>query len=217
MNRDSSEEEAENPFEAPAVRPIPATPDLGDPWSEMSRESAESTRQEYVSHEAAVKAVGKLNYAGVVGFGIMASGMLVIGLLASFEGTRIHETSGIDGPATMLNGIIYCGVAALAYSLGYGLGRLQPWARWLQAICAGIAVLFFVTVLCNVVGLVIFGHIASLMFSSKSAVVFSAEYQSIIQRTPRIEAEANPLYWILPGVIFVLFTLWVVGAMIVDL
>ncbi len=196
MNPYSSQDEFENPFAAPEARPTPGYKATGDPWAQSSEEVDEVTRRAYIQHEASVRAIGSLNYIAMFFLGIIAPILIVFGIMAFIAPEQLNEENPeVLGAIMLVGGLFVLGVAVLSFFLGRGLRRLQPWSRWTQGVLSAIQIPASLIGL-NPVGLLISGYITYLMFSEKSAFIFTDHYKGIMRRTPHIKPRTSIIVWI---------------------
>ena len=183
-----------NPY-APPLAPIGGVPIPTD----ANLAAAESMRRAYLTHETNVKSIGSLYYLGfVVTLIIVVAGLVIF-------------ISGAYGQAGPVVGLVSFGfnavIGAMYFAMGYGLTKLQPWARWTAVVLAGLPLTLYVLVVLYVLVLsptpaipalfgsviccLIFGYILYLLLSPKSGVVFSHEYKDVIARTPHIKYKTS--------------------------
>lgn len=137
-------------------------------------------RKRHINHEAAVRSVGMLYYIG-------ASLLGMVGLV-----------SLIDGKQGALIGLLFVVLSALYFMVGRWFRVLNPKARVPGTILAALGLLGFpIATLVN-------AYILYLIHSEKGKVVFSDNYQAVIEATPGVKRKTSIVVWILLG-IFVLF------------
>jgi len=183
-----------NPYAAPES-PLDAAPVSLD----ANLAEIEATRRKYLNHEASVKSVGSLHILG----GIFLTAMVIFRLADS-------NARGLTGIPEVIILILLLGVN---FALGFGLTKLQSWARWVDAafFCIGIlmniasfSIVLFVApgalsgpIVGNLIGtlfgFLIYGYVLYLLLSPKGAMVFSAEYKEIIKATPHIKYKTSCL------------------------
>ncbi len=151
------------------------------------RDNAEELRQNHLSHEAHVKAVGFLYIVAGCLFGIS-------GCTVAFdpETSRRHQFAPLYG----LLGLTF---ALTLISTGMGLRKLRPWSRTLSGVIAGVGLLIFP------VGTLVNGLVLYLLFSDKGSMVFSDLYRRVIAATPHLKYRTPILIWILLGLVLLLF------------
>lgn len=206
-----------NPYAAPVTEIRLIQSDF-----DVDNSEAEAVRRLYLGHEAAVKSIGLLHYLGAFIGTIAVVGTLVV-LAASVRGEAL--SLALVGVAT------YCVLTGGNYALGYGLRRLQPWARWTEAtfFLFGLLSTFAMMIgmfvmksaelaIPSIVGITIYSYVLYLLLSPKGAMVFSPGYRAIIEKTPHIKYKTS---WIVKlaiaiffGVITLAVVLGVIGAMV---
>ena len=92
--------------------------------------------------------------------------------------------------------------------VGTGLRRLRRWARIPTGILSGLGLLGFP------LGTVINAYILYLIFSQKGKMVFSDEYQAVIEQTPHIKYRTSIVVWILLGLVLALMALGIIMAFV---
>ena len=182
-----------NPY-APPLAPIGGVPLSTD----ANLAAAERMRRNYLSHEANLQSIGSLYYLGA---------LLTLVVLVVWAVVFFIESNGQAGPAGIMAYGFYAVIGALLLAMGYGLTKLQPWARWTAVVLAGLPltlyglVVLYVLVLSPtpaipalfgaVICCLIFGYILYLLLSPKSGVVFTHEYKDVIARTPHIKYKTS--------------------------
>jgi len=151
--------------------------------------AAEEMRKSHLSHEASVKSIGFLYFLGGAAITFAAIAMM-IGAVAGRNQAGAPIVIGV--------GLLLLALAAGQIIVGYGLRRLQPWARIPTGILSGIGVLGFP------LGTIINGYILYLVFSKKGSTVFSPEYQDVIRQTPHIKYKTSIVVWIVLGLVLLL-------------
>jgi len=215
-----------NPFAPPraVIGPRASEIDFGDDAE------AESIRREHLSHEASIKAIGLLCYLTAGFFGFVT--VIVMFAMSGLVGNG-NVPIGPDGPGRnlllLLVFLMYGGISLVSFALGFGLRRLQVWARFTMMVFSmlallydlgvGVVVLAFldtpnppVTFLILFFPGLILAYTFSLLIVPKSGMVFSAEYKSIIARTPEIRTKTSLIIKLLLGLLVALFLLGVIGA-----
>jgi hypothetical protein len=133
---------------------------------------AETIRKAHLTREASIQSIGTLYLIGAfVGctFGIVIA-------LSS------HDRPLAVRAGTLLVFVLF---AAFQVWVGIGLHRLRPWSRIPSGILSAIG-LFGVPI-----GTLINGYLLYLLFSKKSATVFSAPYRGVIVATPHIKYKTS--------------------------
>lgn len=163
---------------------------------------AEQMRREYLSHEASVKSIGFLYLiGGAIGVLYCVVGLFsLIGFIFSDE-----FQAGNVGPAEIgvvfVVGLIMVGMTWLQIWAGLGLRRLNPAVRTATTVLSAIGLLGFP------VGTLISAYILWLIHSAKGKVIFSPEYQKVIQQTPHIKYKTSVVVWIFLGLLLLLVLL----------
>lgn len=160
----------------------------------LGNHAAEATRNAYISHEASVKSVGVLYYLGGVALFLVGIGALIPGFAGKGEA------------AAFIASPILLALGTGQFCVGRGLRRLRPWARISSGILSGIGLLGFP------IGTIINGYILYLVCSQKGAVVFSSEYQAVIQQTPHIKYRTSIVVWIVLGFVLLLVAIGIIMA-----
>jgi hypothetical protein len=153
--------------------------------------NAEEIRKLHLSHEASIKSVGTLYLLGGTFMALGAVGLLFTVLLDS-------SSRGAPKAISLTQFIIFLPLAVLMFWLSSGLKNLNPRARTVAGILAGIGLIGFPF------GTLINGYILYLLFSAKGKMVFSDEYKSVIEATPHIKYRTSLLVWIFLGIILLL-------------
>jgi hypothetical protein len=167
----------------------------------VGNNEAEEVRKEHIKHEASVKSVGFLYLLGgtlVLVFG----GIGLVGVGASAPAADAMMGVGF-GAVIVLMGVLYL-------ATGLGLRRLKPWSRIVAGIFAGIGLLGFPF------GTIINAYILYLLLSGKGRMVFSSEYQTIIEQTPHIKYRTSIIVWIFLGILLLLLAFVLFSAVSVS-
>jgi hypothetical protein len=192
---------------------------------------AESTRLYHLSHEASIKSMGLVCYlAGMFCFlftifGILA-GLGIIKGNAPAPGTSPEIVRMIMWIGAAVWG--FAGIVGLGF--GFGLRRLQVWARWtgmvllvlsfLYSLLMGLFMVFLIPgpsfvpvlfVLLVVVAVQAFTFY--LLAIPNSGMVFSAEYHLVIEKTPGIICKSSLIVKILIGLVVALMVLLLIGVL----
>lgn len=139
----------------------------------------EEIRNEHIKHEASIRSVRILYYLPALGLTFGGIGM-------SYGGDR----------QVLAVGAAFLAIGVLCLFVAHGIGKLRRWTRIPVGILSGIGVL-------NIpFGTLINGYILWLFFSKKGTMVFSDEYQGIIERTPHIKYK-TPVLVIIFGVLII--------------
>ena len=152
---------------------------LTDAETLVASDDVEAYRQRYLAHEASVKSIGTLYLLG-------AFLLTLIGLTMVVTTAAAGEFLSVG----LLVGAIYVVLGTLQGFVGYGLRRLQRWAR------IG-AILFSVVGLLGIpIGTLISVYFLYLLLSEKGRIVFSDEYQRVIEQTPHMRYKTSLVVWI---------------------
>lgn len=152
----------------------PYAPPLAD-LSPQERPDAVRLREEHINVEATIKSVGVLYFLGALFLiAVCAAGL-----------TRV--SGGGD-----LAWAIFLGVLGIFQGwTGYGLRKLQGWARIPAIIFSCIGLLAFP------LGTLINGYILSQILSKKANFVLTDEYKAIIATTPQVKRKTSKVVWVL--------------------
>jgi hypothetical protein len=158
---------------------------------ESQSTEAEAIRNEHLSHEASLKAVGALYY--------LSAAMLIIGgvsLVVGPGGDDAARGGAMQGP--IAGGLLLL-LAVGAGALGFGLRRLKSWTRIPAAIFSGLGML-------NIpIGTLINGYILYLILSRKGRTVLSAEYAEVVAQTPHLRYRTPVYIWVILAILVLLF------------
>lgn len=169
----------------------------------VSGSEMEAIRNEHIKHEASVKSVGILYLIGgaaSLGLGVMAA----VGVGFAPGGT------GADAGLAVGLTAVFVVLGAFQIAAGLALRRLRSWARVAAGILSGIGLLGFPF------GTLINGYILYLLFSKKGQMVFSEEYQRIIEQTPHVKYRTSIIVWIFLGILLLLILLGLMGALFAN-
>lgn len=183
-----------NPY-APPTAPIGATAARtpGKPTA------AERIRREYLSQETSLRSVGSLH--------LLVALMGVVFLVIAIATERGRPVSALGYDLEVL--LIYLAFVAFHATLGYGMDRLRPWARWVEAVLMGLTLPAGVVgivkvadpravvptlIMAGLVGLIP-AYILYLLFGRKGKYVFSPEYQDVIAQTLYLKSRTSPAAW----------------------
>jgi hypothetical protein len=192
-----------NPFQAPKAR-------IGGLASEVDDTDlghAELIRREHISHESSIRTLGILYYLGCF-FGLIATFFMF--LMGS--GVIPLPQNNPNMPADTMRyfflgaGAFYFFITILFGFLGYGLRKLQVWARWTILVLTSLSLLYtlgvsvlaafanpIIGLVSLAIGSIIPGYILYLVASPKAGMIFSAEYKAIILKTPHVKAKTSLL------------------------
>ncbi len=213
-----------NPFRAPVAT-------IGGPILSETGTDAELIRRTYLNHEASVKSLGSLYYLGAifgaiatVGYGLAAAGLFKI---------PVQDNGGAEVDPRLIMGVstlFMLVMTGINGGMGYGLHKLQTWARWVVMVLTGMSLGFVVIALIvmavaspmvagiaalvytipSLIGIYIF----YLMASAKGAMVFSPEYREVVRQTPYIKYKTSILIKIFLGLIIALVVVGVIVGII---
>ncbi len=175
----------ENPYAAPRdIAPMPAA----------DTSEAETVRNNYLKQEANVKSVGSLYF--------IISVFLVIGAFSSWRAVQRASDPGAVLPTVSA---IFGAAGILGLIVGFGLRRLESWARILAIILSGLAVIAsLLNMPSGFIGLVIHAYLLSVLASPKTSLVCSPYYKEIIAATPHVKYRTSKVVWILLGLLLVI-------------
>ncbi len=159
--------------------------------------AAEEMRKEHLKHEASIKSVGVLYYLG-------GAGLLLLGIFSVSLGGKSRD--GAETAVSIFIAALFLVLGAGQLWVGTGLRRLRKWARIPTGILSGLGLLGFP------LGTLINGYILYLIFSQKGKIVFSEEYQAVIEQTPHIKYRTSILVWILLGLVLFLIVFGILAA-----
>jgi hypothetical protein len=142
---------------------------------------AEAIRREHINCETNARTLG--------GLYIIGGTLLLIGGLAGVIG-KDHEAGAIE-----MGICILLGVGNLV--LGRALRKLQPAARIIACILAGIGLLAFP--IGTAIGIIILVS----FLGAKGRMVFSPEYKEIIAATPHVKVKTSIVVKIMLGIVLV--------------
>jgi hypothetical protein len=184
----------------------PPAAEIGPSTEGVDRE-AEDFRRAFLRQEAAVKAVGLLDYvlAAFWAPAVVGSALATLGVIAPpwRRGGDLDSAARLELAGAML---FHINCFVLLVAVGRGLRGLRPWARRVEAALMGITLIgaiawasyaaatrlipvnfAFAASLALPAALVAF-----LLLSPETAVVFSDAYRSAIARTPHLRPGALP-------------------------
>jgi len=145
----------------------------------------ETTRREHLKHEAAVRSIGTMYYAGSVLWSLFG----VYFLLVAVRGTEFTAW-----PLAVVS--LVFGLASVV--VAWGLRGLQRWAASAAAVLSALSlpVVPF--------GTVIGAYVLVLLRSAKGRRIFARDYASIVAATPHLEPGGSRVVWIVFAVATVL-------------
>jgi hypothetical protein len=215
-----------NPYAAPSA-PLGDAPTLtGGPLAEV-----EAIRRKYLSHEASVKAIGALNFAGAVVLAFAAVALIVGMYFVGPDAIKVGPVAFMPRVILGVLAVVYLAMAVLSGTLGIGLRNLRPWSRWGTAGLTAFSILVNLGSLSSTalrgkpedlapsvagtfIGVAIGLYILNLVIGKKAPYVFSPAYQEVIAQTPHIKYKSS---CILKGALvffLVLVLLIVIGAIV---
>jgi len=137
---------------------------------------------------------------------------LLGGILFAF-GTVVMIVSLATGAAmggVSMGSILIPVLACVQCVVGYGLRKLQGWARIPAGLLAVLGLLAFP------IGTIINGYILYLLFGRKGQMVFSIEYQDVIEQTPHIKYTTSFVVRVLFVLLLALIGMGIVAALFVG-
>ena len=171
--------------------PAPIPPPLPD--SIIS--DAEAIRKAHLTREASIQSIGTLYFIGA--FIGCAAGVLAV-------------MSGHGRPLAVRVGmlLVFVLLAAFQVWVGIGLRRLRPWARIPSGVLSAIGLISIP------IGTLINGYVLYLLFSKKSATVFSAPYRGVIAATPHIQYKTSRVVLVFAFLLLAVLSLLVIAAIL---
>lgn len=176
-----------------------------------------SIRLAHVGTESAIKSVGQLCFlvASLSVLGMAEFVLVAVGILPVEDAIKKEVGSGlIVAMAWVLVAFLFANAAAQA-ALGYGLTRLQAWARWTVVVLTvislvsglgmgvGICLAYPAWGLIGLlVGVAIHAAILFPLLTPGAGLVFSREYKDVIRATPEIRSRMHWLLKLCLGLIF---------------
>ena len=145
----------------------------------------EAVRREHLAHEASVRSIGTMYYAGSVLW-------LLFGLYFLLVAVRGNDFT----PWPLAVVALVFGIASVV--VAWGLRRLHRWAASAAAVLSALSlpVVPF--------GTVIGAYVLVVLRSAKGRRIFTRDYASIVAATPHIEPGGSRLVWIVFAVAAVL-------------
>ncbi|MFM7132397.1 MAG: hypothetical protein ACKO0V_23865 [bacterium] len=173
--------ESDNPYAAPES-------DLaGAVYVATGVDDAEQIRNQHISAEASVRAIGTLDIIGAILL-VIASVGIIIGGVSAEEGQDKGGAIGL--------GCFYLGFGILSFLVGLGLRRLKNWARITSAILCIPGIVSPITWL-----------ILYYLLNKKAVFVCTPEYAQIREMTPHIKYKSSIIVKVLLGLLLVVFLL----------
>jgi hypothetical protein len=140
-------------------------------------ENAQEIRKVNIKHEASIKSIGHLYYFSAILMPLAGLGIML-------GESSMGVARWITGSLLLVLGIVY-------FKLGGWFIKLNPKAKTPGTILACLG-LFAIPL-----GTLINAYILYLMHSSKGKLVFSSEYQVVIDATPEIKYKTSKIIWAL--------------------
>ncbi len=154
--------------------------------------SAESIREEFISHEASIKSIGLLYALGAVL--MVFVGLIILG--GTLFGSM--RSGGAEAETIILVvAIFYLGLGLLQGAIAYGLRTLQTWARYVAVVFSALGLIAIP------IGTIISGYFLYLLLSQKGTMVFSEEYKQIILETPHVKRKTSVVAMVLLALLIV--------------
>lgn len=147
----------------------------------------EDIRQFHFSTESSIKSIGVLFYLSCFGFLLGA----IVTLLNTFSGE----------PVAFVLFVIFAALTALSGFTGHGLRTFKPWAKIVATIYSIIGLLGFP------LGTILNIYFLCLYWGKKGRMIFTPEYQNIIDATPHLRYRTSKAAWI----VLLIFVLLLVG------
>jgi hypothetical protein len=158
-----------NPYATPQTTVAGESPLLNDP---------ETIRRQYLTHEASVKSVGTLYLLGAI--------ILVFWTLFNVHALVTGSEYAKESAWSLVAFLSV--VTVLQFWTGMGLRKLRKPARAVGAIFSAIGLIGIP------IGTIISAYILYLLMSKKGNMVFSPEYQQIIEQTPHVKYKGSKVF-----------------------
>ena len=186
--------EIENPYRSPTAESTVAIPPITQ---------AELIRRQHLNHEASIKAIGGLYLLGAMIWLALAIGVVVTVL----AGPGFNFGPTFPAPASWVSlmlgfFIVIPGIA------GWGLRTLRPWGRWMAVLIS--VVMIALSIWSPGIGVLLSGYVLYLLLCKKGQMVFSQEYQQIIQQTPHVRIKTSAVTW----VVLILFIVGMISLLV---
>lgn len=144
----------------------------------------EAIRREHINHEASVRSVGSLYY--------LSAFFLLVGAAVVLRGDFMEAPYiGIE------LAVVYSFFALVIVPLGRGMRKLRSWAKVPVTILSCFGLLAFP------IGTIINGYIIYLVWCRKGEMVFSTQYQKVIEQTPHVKYRISIVVWIILAIIII--------------
>ncbi len=157
----------------------------------------EGYRKKYLSHEASVKSIGALYMIGAVF--LIPMGLISLGAVG------VGNLPGADKVVLAVLAMVYLSLGVFQAFVAVGLRRLRSWARIAAAILSAIGLIGFP------IGTLISAYFLYLLLSEKGSIVFSDEYQRVIEQTPHIKYKTSVVVWIFLGLLVIVLGMGVLA------
>lgn len=176
---------------------------VGNPYAPTSHtldiepavDDVEAYRRAHLRHEASCQSIGSLFFVGAFMLVLIGSLMIFGGWVTG--GTRVDEEM-------MLIGLVYFTIGVVQGWIGWGLRHLREWGRTSGAVISAVGLLGFP------VGTLFGAYFLYLLLCRKGRIVFSADYQRVIEQTPQIRYRTPVIVWLVLLVLF-LAIVWAVA------
>lgn len=142
-------------------------------------------RQAHIKHEASIRSVGLLYYL----FGAMAA-LGSVSMIFTFTTVTTNQSDGMFSFLWIIL-VIYLAIAVVLIVTARGLRKLKRWARIPTTILSALGLISFP------IGTLINGYILYLIWSQKGKMIFTPEYQEVVEATPEIKYRTSTLAWII--------------------
>lgn len=156
----------------------------------MSSDIATEIRRSHIKHEAGVRSISVLYYAGSV--------FLCLVGISSLMATR---------DKSLLFGAFFLVLSLLYFKIGRWFHALDPKAKLPATILSVLGLLAFP------IGTLVSAYVLYLIYAEKGRTVFSEPYQAVIEATPDIRYKTSKLVWFVV-ILFGLFMLLLIVAVL---
>jgi len=216
-----------NPFEAPLA-------EIGDRALDLGADGdAELIRRHHLGRETSVKSIGLLCYLVAAITGLFSGVMALVGVGQLVSGQAPDQpTARFQSLLLLALFAFYGAISGVCLALGFGLRRLQVWARWTAMVLSMLVLLYLLLTASVVLGFLpvpnpggiaafllffaaILGYVFYLLVTPQAGVVFSPEYRAVIAKTPEIRARTGRLVKIAVGLligVILFFTIMAVAS-----
>jgi len=159
-----------------------------------------AVRSAHIAHEATLRSAGLLYFVAAIFLVLLAA-------ITLYRGTPAETTTTLSDPAAAALALAIAAALAVA---GYGLREIKPWARVPVMSISTLGLFYFP------VGTMICGYILYMVLNQKGQVIFSQEYQGIIEATPQIGYRTPLIAWVLLGLILLILFSASLGVMLSE-